>query len=232
MFKVFMQSNFAQQWSTALGINVSAVAADQAGVERLSQSMVDFMQMRGANTVMEKINLELNSLEHFGESLRLKVDYGNGIVVNDDTKELADSFLLEATQGVQGKWPAAWGDDLKEPLMLFVAYTTASNALTKGDNINWSKTLPLLAMTYAKEKGPEKLREQINSIDQFLPQVLIGAAQGLLDVSTMSDFSKKMQDFTEEHKGGPRLEPVAFLDVLLEVRNKHLSLAAPTQLNL
>lgn len=226
-----MQSNFAQQWSTALGMNVSAVTADQAGLQRLSQSMVEFMQMRGANTVMDKINLELNSLEHFGESLRLKVDYGNGIVVNDDTKQLADSFLLEAKQGVQGTWPAAWGDDLKEPLMLFVAYTTAHNALVKEEKINWTKTLPLLAMTYAKEKGPEKLREQINSIDQFLPQVLIGAAQGLLDLSAMSDFNKKMQDFTAEHKGGPRLEPIAFLDVLLEVRNRHLALAAPVQVN-
>lgn len=215
-----MQSNFAQQWSVALGLNVSAIPADNAGVQRLGQGMADFLQMRSANSVMDKLNLELNALAHFGEDVRLKLDYGNGMVVNDETRRLADVFLVEAKEAVQGKWPQAWGDDLKEPLMMFVAYALASNALVKEDKIQWQKTLPILTASYVKEKGPEQLRAQINSIDQLLPQVLIGAASELLTPEKMPLFSEKIKNFTDTRlSAGDKPAPVEFLDILLEVRN-------------
>ena len=224
-----MQSNFAHQWSTALGLNVSAINADQAGVQRLSQGMADFLQMRSANSVMDKINSELNLLQHFGEDIRLKLDYGSGMVVNDETKQLADSFLLEAKDAVQGKWPTAWSDNLKEPIMLFVAYCTASNAIFKEKKLDWEKTVPILVGTYAKEKGPEKLREQMNSIDQFLPQVLIGAAMALLPMEALAEFNDKIKEFSATKLPGSRPAPVEFLDILLEVRNAHPTGGIPEQ---
>lgn len=224
-----MQSNFAHQWSTALGLNVSAISADQAGVQRLSQAMADFLQMRNANSVMDKINSELNLLQQFGENIRLKLDYGTGMVVNDETKQLADSFLLEAKDAVQGKWPEAWGESLKEPLMLFVAYATASNALFKETKIDWTLTLPILTSTYVKDKGPEKLRQQMNSIDQLLPQVLIGAATALLPLDASGHFNEKIKQFSAKQLPGARPLPVEFLDFLLEVRNSHLAAGIPAQ---
>ena len=224
-----MQSNFAHKWSTALGLNVTAIGADQVGVQRLSQVMADFLQMRNANSVMDKINSELNLLQQFGENIRLKLDYGNGMVVNDETKQLADLFLLEAKDAVQGKWPEAWGDSLKEPLMLFLAYATASNALFKEKKIDWTKTLSILTSTYVKNKGPEKLHQQMNSIDQLLPQVLIGAATALLPLDALDDFNEKIKQFGAKQLPGARPMPVEFLDVLLEVHNARLAAGAPAQ---
>lgn len=222
-----MQSNFAHLWSTALGLNVSALSADSAGVSRLTQSMVDFLQARSANTVMDKINSELKMLHSYGEDIRLKLDYGNGMVINDETRRLADAFLVEAKDAVQGKWPQAWGDDLKEPLMLFVAYASANNVLAGEQRIDWSKTVPIMSMTYAKEKGPEKMREQINSIDQFLPQVLIGTAMALLSLESIPAFNEKIHDFTAKQAPGAKPQPIEFLDILLEARNAHLAAGTP-----
>lgn len=215
-----MQSNFAQQWSVALGLNISAMPADSSGIQRLGQGMADFLQMRSANSVMDKINLELNSLSHFGEDVRLKLDYGNGMVVNDETRRLADAFLVEAKEAVQGQWPKAWGDDLKEPLMMFVAYAVASNALVKEEKIKWQNTVPMLTASYVRDKGPEQLRAQMNSIDQLLPQVLTGAASELLTPESMAVFSEKLKEFSAVRLAdGGKPEPVEFLDILLAARN-------------
>lgn len=228
-----MQSNFAQQWSTALGMNVSEAKADQAGLNQLSQAMTNFLQMRNATSALDKINTELNQiLQQFDDGVKLKINTGNstGAVVNEDTKRLADAFLVEAKEGVQGKWPEAWGDNLKDPLMLFIAYATANNVLYKSDNsIDWSKTLPILTKTFAEEKGPALLREQMNSIDQLMPQVLTGAAMALLPLEALPEFNAKFAAFVPTVPEGVRPEPVQFLDILLEVRTAHLAVGSPEQ---
>lgn len=228
LLEIFMASIFAHQWSTALGLNVSAVNADQAGLQRLSQGMADFLQMRHASSVMDKINSELNVLQHFGEDIRLKLDYGDGMIVNDETKQLADAFLIEARDAVQGKWPQAWGEGLKEPLMLFVAYATASNA-TSEVKIDWAKTLPMFIMAYVKEKGADKLREHTNSIDQLLPQVLIGAGMALLSLEGIEVLNEKVKQFAAKQVPNSKPQPVAFMDILLEVHNAHRIAGIPAQ---
>lgn len=227
-----MQSNFAQQWSTALGLNVSAISADNDGIKRLGQGVADFLQMRSANSVMDKINLELNILDRSGDDIRLKLDYGNGMVVNDDTRQLADIFLVQAKDAVQGKWPAAWGNDLKEPLLMFVAYALASNAIVGAEKVEWRKTIPMLTAAYVRDKGTEQLREQINSIDQLLPQVLIGAASVLLDEKSMPVFAEKIHEFNEQRADkSVKPDPKEFLDILLAARNSHPAADEPGQVH-
>lgn len=215
-----MQKTYAQQWSTALGTNIDAIPATQEGIQQLAQGMANFLQMRGADSVMEKINAELNLLQHFGETIKLGLNYGNGIVVNEETTRLSDSFLVEATGAIKGDWPSAWGDDVKAPLMLFIAYSSANKALSQGrQHIDWEKTLPLLTSSFVKTHGAEKLHAQMNSLDQLLPQVLSGAALALLDEDGMNAFAKRMRTFVEQRGNDPvKPQPVEFLDILLEAR--------------
>lgn len=222
-----MQQTYAQQWSTALGMNIDATPATQDGIQRLAQSMANFLQMRDANSVMDKINAELNLLQHFGETIKLGLNYGNGIVVNEKTTQLADSFLVQATSCIKGEWPQAWGSDLKTPLLLFIAYSSASKALASGkQSIDWEKTLPLLTSSFVKTHGVEPLRAQMNGLDQLLPQVLGGAALALLDDSTMGDFGKRMHAFTAERVNDPvKPQPVEVLDILLAARKAPASVA-------
>lgn len=215
-----MQKTYAEQWSTALGINIDALSATQDGIQRLAQGMANFLHARNANSVMDKINAEMNLLQHFGETLKIGLNYGDGMVVNEETTRLADAFLVQATTAIKGEWPQAWGDNLKAPLMLFIAYSSANKALSEGRQvIDWEKTLPLLTASFVKTHGVEKLHAQMNSIEQLLPQVLSGAALALLDDSSMEGFAKRMHAFTEQRINDPvKPQPVEFLDILLEAR--------------
>lgn len=229
-----MQKTYAEQWSTALGLNIDALTATQEGIQRLAQGMANFLHARSANSVMDKINAEMNLLQHFGETLKIGLNYGDGMVVNEETTQLADAFLVQATTAIKGEWPAAWDDNLKAPLMLFIAYASANKALSDGrQNIDWEKTLPLLTSSFVKTHGVEKLHAQMNSIDQLLPQVLSGAALALLDNDSMDNFSKRMHAFTEQRINDPiKPQPVEFLDILLAARKApaQAATASPAQI--
>ena len=57
-----MSSTLATQWSAALGMDISAVTATASGLQQLGQKMADFIAVRAQQSVLDKINTQMDSL--------------------------------------------------------------------------------------------------------------------------------------------------------------------------
>lgn len=213
-----MPSNFAQQWSLVLGFNIAETPATTEGISKIGQAIFDFKHDQNFSKNLEALNKELKSWSLSSDlDVYLKKDSLSN--VNDTSVMVVDSFMIDVVKAVQGTWPDSWNNELKEPLIVFAGYVAATNAVGEG-KIDWKAALPILVGTYINKHGIESLTEQIDGLDQLLPQVLTGIATTVLSLKGIEEMNIKMQELSKNVQPGIKPKPSDFLDIVMQCQKK------------
>lgn len=213
-----MSSTFATQWSAALGLDIANVTANSQGLQQLGQKMADFIGVRAQQSVLDKLNTTLGDYTLGSQSApRLVIENSLGVVVNEQTLQLADAFLVDAKHAMEGTWPSAWNSGLKDPALMLIAYLSAAAVQTNKDHVEWTWAVTKMVEVYTMTYGPTALMAEVNALDQLLPQVLTGAASALLDTEGMDRMHQALKAM-KPASNDFRPQPAALLQVLLDSR--------------
>ena len=212
-----MSSTLATQWSAALGMDISAVTATASGLQQLGQKMADFIAVRAQQSVLDKINTQMDSF-HIPDGPHLVVNNTYGVVVNEQTQRLADSFLVNAKEMMDGSWPSAWDTGVKDPAMLLISYLSGAAAHANKQEVQWTTAVIRMVEVYTKTHGADALMAEVDALDQLLPQVLTGAASALLDPAGLDRMQTALKAMRTATTQSEVPKPSALLQVLLDSR--------------
>ena len=218
VYLFLMSSTLATQWSAALGLDISSVTANSAGLQQLGQKMADFIAIRAQQSVLDKINTTMDEFR-IPDGPHLVVNNTYGVVVNEQTQRLADSFLVDAKTMMEGSWPAAWDTGAKDPALLLISYLSGAAAHANKQEVQWTTAVTRMMEVYTKTHGPDALMAEVDALDQLLPQVLTGAAAALLDSSGLDRMQTALKSMRSATEQSVVPKPSALLQVLLDSRS-------------
>ena len=187
-------NTFTSDWSKALAIDVAGVASNSKGVQGLSQKMADFLVVRGHQQVLGDMN---KHMEGFGipDAPKLTISHELDVVVNDKTMLMADNLVLDIKKAMDGKWPDAW-PNLKDPLLLAISYMSGAAAVSKTKDVNWKGLASRMVEVFTRVHGVEALAKEVDSLDQLLPQVMVGCSAAILNDNEMEQLKYAMGELS------------------------------------
>ena len=150
---------------------------------------------------------------------RLVVNNTYGVVVNEQTQRLADSFLVNAKEMMDGSWPSAWDTGVKDPAMLLISYLSGAAAHANKQEVQWTTAVTRMVEVYTKTHGADALMAEVDALDQLLPQVLTGAASALLDPAGLDRMQTALKAMRTATTQSEVPKPSALLQVLLDSRS-------------